>query len=161
MGTISVREAESTDRAVLWAFHQRLYVEHRDEVVPAEHLPLIGYRDYEQVLRDDLDATLRDSRRVVLVAEREGACVGYITGRVAVEPRRALPKRGIVEDWFVEPDARGSGVGRRLAQELEKRFAAAGCEVMESATWSDNRGARRAHDALGFHEIRVLYRKPL
>jgi len=42
---------------------------------------------------------------------------------------------------------------------LEERFAAVGCEVTESATWSSNEGARRAHDALGFREIRVVYRK--
>jgi ribosomal protein S18 acetylase RimI-like enzyme len=85
--------------------------------------------------------------------------LGYITGRVTVEPRRVLPRRGVVEDWYVAPDSRGAGVGSSLLHELEARFAAAGCEVIESATWSSNEGARRAHDALGFREIRVMYRK--
>jgi len=48
-----------------------------------------------------------------------------------------------------------------LLLKIEERFAAAGCEVIESATWSGNEGARRAHDALGFREIRVMYRKRL
>ena len=59
------------------------------------------------------------------------------------------------------PESRGSGAGALLLRELEKRFIAAGCEVIESATWAGNEGARRAHDALGFREIRVMYRKPL
>jgi RimJ/RimL family protein N-acetyltransferase len=46
-----------------------------------------------------------------------------------------------------------------LLRKLEERFVAAGCQMIESATWSGNKGARRAHDALGFREIRVIYRK--
>jgi len=72
-----------------------------------------------------------------------------------------LPRRGVVEDWYVEESFRGSGVGKQLLAELERRFGAAGCEVVESATWSANTNARRAHEALGFHEIRVIYRKLL
>lgn len=159
--TILVRDATESDRAVLWGFHRSLYITHRDEVVPPQQLPLVGYSDYEKVLRDDLDGTLHDRNRIVLIAEVQGVPVGYVAGRVVTEARRTLPKRGIVEDWFVEPEARGSGVGRRLAEALQTRFEAAGCQVMESATWSGNQDARRAHDALGFEEIRVLYRKRL
>jgi ribosomal protein S18 acetylase RimI-like enzyme len=159
--TIQVRAADDTDRDVLISFHRSLYQGHRDEVVTEDDLPLIEYRDYERVLRDDLDALLKDRTSHVLLAESQGAAVGYITGRVAVEPRRVLAPRGVVEDWYVVPESRGSGVGARLLRELEARFAATGCEVIESATWSGNEGARRAHDALGFREIRVMYRKRL
>jgi ribosomal protein S18 acetylase RimI-like enzyme len=157
--TIQVREAGDTDREVLIGFHQSLYQGHRDEVVNEDDLPLIEYRDYDRVLRDDLQALLSDPNSHVLIADSEGTAVGYITGRVTVEPRRVLPRKGVVEDWYVAPKARGAGVGARLLRELEERFAAVGCEVIESATWSSNEGARRAHDALGFREIRVIYRK--
>jgi len=159
VSTIEVREADDSDRDVLMGFHQSLYQDHRDEVVAKNDLPLIEYRDYERILRDDLDALLRDRSSHVLVAESQGVAVGYITGRVTMEPRRVLPRRGVVEDWYVMPASRASGVGAVLLRELEERFAAAGCELIESATWSGNEGARRAHDALGFREIRVMYRK--
>ena len=159
VSTIEVREADDSDRDVLMGFHQSLYQDHRDEVVAKNDLPLIEYRDYERILRDDLDALLRDRSSHVLVAESQGVAVGYITGRVTMEPRRVLPRRGVVEDWYVVPESRDSGVGAVLLRELEERFAAAGCELIESATWSGNEGARRAHDALGFREIRVMYRK--
>jgi ribosomal protein S18 acetylase RimI-like enzyme len=159
--TIQVREAREPDRDVLIDFHRSLYLDHRDEVVAEEDLPLIEYREYERVLRDDLDALLKDRSSHVLIAESDGAAVGYITGRVIVEPRRILPRRGVIEDWYVMPKSRGAGVGALLLQELEGRFASAGCQVIESATWSGNAGARRAHDALGFREIRVMYRKRL
>lgn len=157
--TFEVREAGDADRQLLMSFHRSLYQAHRDEVVAEHDRPLIEYRDYERILSDDLQALLKDPSSHVLVAESQGAAVGYITGRVTVEPRRVLPRRGVVEDWFVVPKSRGAGVGASLLRELERRFTAAGCEVMESATWSANEGARRAHDALGFQEIRVMYRK--
>jgi len=159
--TIEVREAEESDRDALMSFHRSLYQDHRDKVVAKEDLPLIEYQDYDRILRDDLDALLRDRSSHVLVAESQDVAVGYITGRVTIEARRAFPRRGVVEDWYVVPGSRGAGAGALLLREIEKRFAAAGCEVIESATWSGNEGARRAHDALGFREIRVMYRKQL
>jgi GNAT superfamily N-acetyltransferase len=156
---IHVREAVDSDRAVLMGFHRSLYQSHRDEVVAKEDLPLIEYREYDRILRDDLDALMRDQNSYILVAESQDVAIGYVSGRVTVEPRRRLPRKGVVEDWYVLPQSRGSGVGSLLIRGIEDRFAAAGCEVIESATWSGNEGARRAHDALGFREIRVMYRK--
>ena len=159
VSTIQVREADESDRDVLMRFHRALYQGHRDEVVSKEDLPLIEYQDYERILRDDLQALMREPNSHVLVAQSQGVAVGYITGRVTVEARRVLSRRGVVEDWYVAPESRGSGVGALLLREIEERFAAVGCEMIESATWSGNEGARRAHDALGFREIRVMYRK--
>ena len=154
-----VREVEAEDREAVQAFHTSLYVQHRNRVVDRDDLPLIDYRDYESVLADDLAGLLADRSAIVLVAESRGTVVGYITGRVRVESRRVPPRRGVIEDWYVTDEARGSGVGRALLNELERRFAARGCDAIESATWSGNEGARKAHEALGFREIRVMYRK--
>lgn len=159
VSTIEVRDADESDRDVLMSFHRSLYQGHRDKVVAKQDLPLIEYRDYDRILRDDLDALLRDRLSHVLVAESEGVAVGYITGRLTVEAGRVLPRRGVVEDWYVVPGARGSGAGASLLRAIEGRFEKAGCDLIESATWSGNEGARRAHDALGFVEIRVMYRK--
>ena len=154
-----VREARAEDREVLDVLHRCLYVEHRDRVVDPNDLPLIDYRDYERILAEDLAELLADRSAIVLVAESGGRVVGYITGRVRVEARRVLPRRGIVEDWYVEETARGDGTGRTLLRELERRFAGRGCDVIESATWVGNEGARKAHESLGFREVRVMYRK--
>lgn len=158
---IQVRDADTSDRDALIGFHRSLYLEHRDQVVDEQDLPLIAYQDYDRILRDDVNALLRDHNSHVLIAESERKAVGYITGRSRTEPGRVLPRRGIVEDWYVIASARGAGAGALLLRELETRFAAAGCELIESATWSGNQGARRTHAALGFREIRVMYRKRL
>jgi GNAT superfamily N-acetyltransferase len=155
----TVRVALDSDREVLLGFHKRLYETHRDLVVPRGDLELIAYHDYDRILANDLAALMRDPGAHVLLAESDIGPIGYITGRVTIESRRVLPRRGIVEDWFVAEEARGAGVGRKLLDELQARFAEAGCQVIESATWSSNDGARRAHEAMGFREIRVIYRK--
>ena len=156
---IQVRDARDDDYEVLLRFHKSLYEAHRDQVVAPEDLALIAYRDYEGILANDLRALLRDREAMVLIAESGTEPLAYITGRVTLESRRVLPRRGVVEDWYVEQSARGSGIGKQLLEALEKRFVERGCELIESATWCGNTGARRAHDAMGFREIRVIYRK--
>lgn len=158
---IRVRDADLSDHETLMVLHRSLYVDYRDQVVPKEELPLIEYRDYERILHNDLRALLTDRDSHVLIAEDRGVAVGYITGRVTVEPERVLPRRGVIEDWYVAPQARGAGVGACLLSSLEERFRQAGCEIIESATWAANVSARLIHDELGFREIRVIYRKRL
>jgi len=158
---VSIRPAEASDREVLLRFHRSLYVDHRERVVSTETLPLIAYRDYERVLEEDLDSLLSDGASRVLVAEQGQRPVGYVSGRVRIEERRALPKRGTIEDWWVEPYHRGQGVGKALLGAIEAFFRDVGCEVVESGTWSSNAAAREVHDALGFREIRITYRKRL
>ena len=158
---IELREAGEADRETLLGFHQSLYESHRDDVVAADVLALIEYKNYAQVVEDDVKALLADRNSHILIAESRGAAVGYITGRTKVEPHRVLARRGVVEDWFVDPAHRGKGIGAALLRKIEERFRSVGCEVIESGTWSSNEGARRAHDALQFREIRVTYRKRL
>ncbi len=161
MSRVRIRSAGPEDVSRILAFHLELYIEHRDLVLPERQLPIIGYRDYPSVLREDVSSLMRGGGAIVLLAEEGGEAVGYITGRIQNDARRTLMRRGVVEDWFVLPEGRGAGVGRLLMAELEARFHQAGCEVMESGTWSRNEGARAAHRELGFEEVRVTFAKRL
>lgn len=156
-----VRRATAADRVAVLRFHRLLYETHRDRVMPEGMLPLVGYRDMANVLRDDVLSMLADPDTAVLLAVRDGAEVGYATGHVETDPRRLATRRGIVGDWYVDEAMRGLGVGRALLATLERIFRAAGCDAMESQTWAFNDGARKAHLELGFREVQVVYRKPL
>ncbi|MGB5812803.1 MAG: GNAT family N-acetyltransferase [Polyangiales bacterium] len=158
---IEIREAGKADREVLLRFHRDLYQSHRDEVVGDTVRPLIAYRDYDRVLEADVDALLEDRACQVLLATHHGNEVGYISGRAQIESERVLTRRATVEDWYVQAGHRGTGIGRALLSALESRFQAMGCEVLESGTWASNRVARTAHDALGFEEVRIVFRKRL
>lgn len=159
--TVIVRQATRADRALVLRFHQALYVQFRDEITRPEVLPLFAYRDLDGTLRDDVDGLLRTNGAIVLLAERAGEAVGYISGHIEVDARRELTKKGVVEDWFVSADERGRGVGQILFEALTARFKASDCQVVESGTWAFNEGARKAHAALGFTEIEIKFRKRL
>ncbi len=158
---VTIRRATATDRSLVLHFHRALYSKHRQEIVPPEIGALHAYRDMDGAIRDDVEALLRNPGATVLIAERGGVPVGYATGHVETDPRRVPSRKGVVEDWYVEPEARGAGVGRALLDALLAAFRAAGCELAESMTWASNTGAREAHRALGFHEVHVKLRKKL
>ena len=161
MSQATLRRASRADRAALRALHRALYIDHHGSVVPPKVAPLLEYRDFERVLRDDIDGLIDHPNAAVLVAEREGRVVGYITGHIEEEPERLLPRRGVVEDWFVEPAVRGQGVGAALLGALEDVFRETRCDLIESATWTFNESSVRAHTALGFEPYQVRFRKPL
>jgi aminoglycoside 6'-N-acetyltransferase I len=68
-----------------------------------------------------------------------------------------------VEGWYVEPDARGKGVGRALMRRAEEWSTARGHTELASDTEIDNMASLRAHERCGFEEVERLIklRKPL
>jgi ribosomal protein S18 acetylase RimI-like enzyme len=156
---LELRRATLADRAIVLSFHRALYVTHRDRILPPEMLELIAYRDFETVLREDVEAMLKSDQTIVFIGMESARAVGYISGRIQQEPRRLLRRRGVIEDWYIDEAHRGKGYGSALLLGIESALRDAGCELLESATWAFNDSARRAHDALGFKEVQIQYRK--
>jgi GNAT superfamily N-acetyltransferase len=157
----TIRPANPDDRQVVLRFHHELYINHRDEIAAPDTIPLFAYRDLDAALRDDVDALLHGRSTVVLLAERDGQPVGYVSGHVETDERRVLARKGVVEDWFVKKSERGHGTGKRLLDTLLKIFREDGCVVAESQTWAFNDHARAAHKLAGFTEIEVRMRRRL
>lgn len=158
---LQFRRATLADRGLLFTLHRALYIDHRDKILPPEIIELVAYRDFDTVLREDVEALLKSEQTIVLIGHLEGETVGYISARIQQEPRRLLRRRAVIEDWYVEEAHRGKGYGSQLLKAIEDSLRDAGCEVLESATWSFNVGARRAHESLGFSEVQIQYRKRL
>ena len=75
----------------------------------------------------------REPRRAeALIAEADGAPVGFAVWFYSFSTFLGRPSLH-VEDVFVEPAARGRGVGRAIFRDLARRALAAGCGRME---WS-------------------------
>ncbi len=100
----------------------------------------------EQKQRFGLTMMLDDpERRAVLVAERDGAVVGMVTGQLVVSTAEG-GLSALVEDMVVDEVERGRGAGRALLDAIER--------------WSRERGATRLQlladwenaPALGFYE---------
>ena len=59
---------------------------------------------------------------------------------------------GYIEGWFVDPDMRRQGIGRKLVTAAERWAVAQGCKEMASDAHLENTVSLAAHQALGFEE---------
>jgi aminoglycoside 3-N-acetyltransferase len=70
---------------------------------------------------------------------------------------------GYLEAWYVEPDWRRRGIGRRLVEQAEEWARSHGCTEMASDTTPRYPLSSAAHEALGFRvaKRKTHFRKPL
>jgi ribosomal protein S18 acetylase RimI-like enzyme len=88
---------------------------------------------------------------VLLVAERDGAIVGYAYGaREERDWNMLLDAHGAIHDVFVEAPARGAGVGRRLVDAMVRELEALGAPRIVLSTMVGNDAAQRVFRACGF-----------
>ena len=90
------------------------------------------------------------------VAERDGSVVGW----AALSPASARHcYRGVGDvSVYVAEEARGSGLGRALLDELIGRSEAAGYWTLNAGVFPENEVSIRLHTACGFREVGVRER---
>ena len=101
----------------------------------------------------------------VLVADRgDGMLAGFVEigSRNYAEGCESTPV-AYIEGWYVDPDARRKGLGRRLIQAAEAWAVAHGFTEMASDTELHNEVSLEAHTALGYEEVerQICFRKRL
>ena len=86
-----------------------------------------------------------------LVAERDGRVLGWVAvSRVSTRPAYA----GVVEhSVYVDPDARGRGVGSMLLRALIASTEAAGIWTIQSGIFTDNLASLALHARHGFRVV--------
>ena len=82
-----------------------------------------------------------------LVAVVDDELVGLAVFREHTQPLETTPALHL-DDLFVEPGARGRGVGERIIRELESIARERGCSVVRWVTADDNTAARRVYDRI-------------
>ncbi len=101
----------------------------------------------------------------VLVLERpDGGLMGFIELSIRRYAEGCTSDNvGYIEEWYVDPDARGNGYGGALVAAGEDWARARGCSEMASDTTIANDASIRAHGALGYREVErlVAFRKAL
>ena len=114
--------------------------------------------------RSEIDRYFAERSETVLVAERDGALVGFVelSLRAYAEGCESSPV-AYLEGWYVAPNARGSGVGRALLRAAEEWGRSRGCSEFASDAEAENTASAEAHRASGFEEVSLIrcFRKSL
>lgn len=115
-------------------------------------------------LRDDVREILEDANWAAFMAVNEGEVIGFIECSIRDKaPACETDRIGYIEAWFVAPEFRNQGVGRRLVEASEQWARHKGCTEMASDTTSNYPLSPAAHKALGYQEVKrkFYYRKSL
>ena len=107
---------------------------------------------YEHFLRGEL----RSKKAVVIVAENEGAIIGYAYGRL--EPRNwndLLEACGKLHDVYVDEGARRLGAGALLVREVCARLEALGAPRVLLLTAAQNDEGQALFAKLGFRRTMI------
>jgi ribosomal protein S18 acetylase RimI-like enzyme len=132
---VTIRHADKSDLPRLR--------ELRDEFQQELARPYFLHEPWETVATE-VEETIREG--VVLIAEEDGAPVGYALASLVPE----TPIRGHLYDFFVRADARKRGVGLALIAETAKQLRERGVTHLSLDVGIENEGARRLYDRLGF-----------
>lgn len=89
-----------------------------------------------------------NERAVVLVGTLDEVVVGLGVGHVDGPP--GTPGHGVLDACFVEPGARGVGVGRLLLDAVVEWMAAHGARGMDGTALPGDRAAKNFYESAGF-----------
>jgi aminoglycoside 6'-N-acetyltransferase I len=158
-----MRAERNPDQVAGWSIRQAL---ESDIPVWAQLLAALHSHGTEVEFIADLQklVALDDPYVGFLAFSPDDRAVGMIDARVRnyAEGSPAL-RAAYVEDLWVEPDARGRGIGRALLAQVEQWAQSQGLYWLGSDTWPGNAASRSWHAAVGFQEVEelVVFGKPL
>jgi len=94
-------------------------------------------------------------------SDTETDTVGFAMFRTRADRYEVDCSRGLVENLYVVPDWRGSGVGSTLLSAAERRLRERGAETVSLEAMAANEDARRFYRRHGYEPHRVEFEKPL
>jgi len=101
--------------------------------------------------------SLLDEDRLHLVGIYEGEIVGLAVARLETSPPERL---GVLEICYVEPAARGVGVGASLLEAVAEWVASRGGAGTEARARPGDRETKRLLEAAGFKTRLLILRRP-
>ena len=100
---------------------------------------------------------LREPLEVLLAFDELGQAVGFIELSIRAYAEGCVTDHvAFVEGWYVDPLARGQGVGVALIRAAEDWARSQGCTELGSDAEVDNRDSAEAHRAVGFTETGIV-----
>jgi ribosomal protein S18 acetylase RimI-like enzyme len=150
---VIVRRATSDDLRSLGRLGALLVQEHHDFDGRRFLAPSNGTPDgYAAFLGSQLD----DPDVVVLVAEHNGAVIGYAYGAIeGIDYMSLRGPAGVLHDLILDPDYRGRGVGRVLLSAILSALKLLGAPRVVLSTAERNEPAKRFFERMGFRRTMV------
>ena len=100
---------------------------------------------------------------VLLVAEIEGAFVGFVVGWIEQDDNVAETtdsnRFGYISDICVMPPYRGRRIAGQLLDGLERHLARTGIRRIRIGSLAANRSARTSYERAGFAPYEIVYEK--
>jgi len=103
-----------------------------------------GTEPLEELFSD----TLAQPEAMLVVGTLDGVVVGF--GLATTEPLRDGSRLGRICELYVEPDARGVGIGEAIVEVMGERFGAAGCRGIDVIALPGHRAAKNFFEEQGF-----------
>lgn len=94
-----------------------------------------------------LDRLMADTRRRVLVGTLDDAVVGLAVGRIEAVGETTL---GVIDACYVQPEARGVGVGRLVLDDMVAWFTSSGCRGVDVTALPGDRETKNFLEGSGF-----------
>ena len=95
----------------------------------------------------------------VAVARRDHLRVGFVMFHVETGLYETDATRGVVDNLYVVPDARGDGVGSALLDHAEAELRERGADVLAVEALWGNEGARRLYERREYDVHRVTFER--
>ena len=131
-----------------------------DELRPTRGGQLWARREARQEpLGESLGSALVDPHATVVVGTIDEVVVGY-----GIVRREGLPEGGalgVVDDLYVEPAARGVGVGEAMMDELISWCREHGCEGIDAVALPGNRATKNFFERFGLVARAIVVHRDL
>jgi ribosomal protein S18 acetylase RimI-like enzyme len=95
----------------------------------------------------------------IRVARAAGRIVGFVSFTIEGSTFERSTTKGLIQNIYVEPDAREQGIGSRLLDRAESVLDAEGADVVSLEVMADNEAARRFYQRHGYDTHRVTLEK--
>ncbi|MEK9186205.1 MAG: GNAT family N-acetyltransferase [Patescibacteria group bacterium] len=152
----SVRKATEKNLPAVLALMETLVEEHCR--LDPYYKPFSGYRGMKKYL----SAVLKDSEKILLVAEKHEKVIGYFLGVIEEAPFYTDEKEiGVVSDTCVDPKERQQGILKEMFEKTNEWFAKKGVRYIELSVDARNSQAITAWRKLGFEDYKLRLRKKL
>jgi GNAT superfamily N-acetyltransferase len=122
-------------------------------------LQLMAQLSSKPVLKEDLEATVRDSNCELITAVKQNRVIGMVTVCYSNFPSGPQAKLG---DLVVNAAERGEGVGRELVERAVERARTAGAATINLHSSPKRKAANRLYASIGFELLHTnLYQLSL